>query len=159
MVHAARAFHSAQRRGVQEKFPVAAIQYPRGPKALGWGMSINTHSGTTGSKSKEVAFSLLYALGDRRMAYLVGKDNGYLIGRVDNLDALKELAEDPFLKLQQKCSEESANFWTARNFRGAEVVRGITNRMDLVWLGKRPLDRPFMGELKKTLDEILARPA
>jgi hypothetical protein len=93
------------------------------------------------------------------MASLVGKDNGYLIGRVDNLDALKELAEDPFLKLQQKCSEESTNFWTARNFRGAEVVRGITNTMDLVWLGKRPLDKPFMGELKKTLDEILARPA
>ena len=44
-----------------------------------------------------MTFSLLYALADRRFAYLVGKTQGYLTGRVDNLEALKEVADDPYI--------------------------------------------------------------
>ena len=159
MVHAQRSFERQARIASQGKFDYTSIQYPRGPKALGWGMSIDTHTGTAASKHKQETFSLVYAMADRRFAYLVAKEQGYLTGRVDNLDAIKELADDHFIKLQQKCTEESAAFWRAKNLRAYEVETAITNQMDLIWLGKRQLDKAFMAETKKVLDEVLAKPA
>ncbi len=159
MVHTQRYFQRAARVAVGDKFKFTTIQFPRGPKARGWGMCIDTHSGTAASKNKEVTFTLLYALADRRFAYLVGKDSGYLTGRVDNLDALKELASDHFIQLQQKCVEQAEQFWRANNLRAYEVQTALTNTLDLLWLGKATLDKNFQVELKKALDDVLAKPA
>ena len=134
------------------------IQFPRGPKARGWGVSIDTHSGTSASKVKDEAFTLIQALSDRRFAYLVGKTQGYLTGRVDNLEALKEVASDPFIQLQQKCTEQEDPFWRAKNLRHYEFEAELRNTLDLLWLGKRKLDKAFIADLKTGLDGILAKP-
>ena len=52
-----------------------------------------------------------------------------------------------------------AAFWRAKNLRAYEIETAITNQMDLIWLGKRQLDKAFMAETKKVLDEVLAKPA
>ena len=159
MFHAQRSSHFQVKNAVQDKFPWMEIQFPRGPKAKGWGVSIDTHSGTATSKHKDETFTLLYALADQRFAYLVAKTQGYLTGRVDNLDAIKELASDSFLQLQQKCTEQSEKFWRAKNLRMYEFETALTNQLQLLWLNKAPLDAAYQRDLKKTLDDVLAKPA
>ena len=159
MVHTQRYFQRAARVAVGDKFKFTTIQFPRGSNPKGWAICIDTHSGTAASKYKEVTFTLLYALADRRFAYLVGKDSGYLTGRVDNLDALKELASDHFIQLQQKCVEQGEQFWRAANLRAYEFQTALTNNLDLLWLGKRKLDKSYLTDMKNALDEVLAKPA
>ncbi|MGH2458867.1 MAG: extracellular solute-binding protein [Chloroflexota bacterium] len=159
MVHEDRSFLFGARAAVQNKFPFTSIQYPRGPKALPWGTDINTHSVTASSKYKDEAFSLSYALADRRFAYLVGKTQGYLTGRVDNLEDLGPYANDHFIQLQYKCETQEGPFWRAKNLRAYEIQTTLNNTLDLIWLGKREPDQSFIGDLKKALDEVLSKPA
>src|SRR5262249_19039514 len=99
-----------------------------------------------------------YALADRRMAYIVAKTQAYLTARVDNLDAIKELAQDPFMQLQAKNTAQEERWWKPKNLRFFELEAELTNQLNLIWLGKRPPDDQFIGDLKKALDAILARP-
>jgi hypothetical protein len=143
---------------VKDKFEWTTIQYPRGPQAKGWVSNIDTHSGTPTSQYKDEAFTLCYALADRRFAYLVAKTQGYLTGRVDNLDDLGDLANDPFIQLQQKNTEQEDPWWQAKNLRAYEVESALVNTLDLVWLGKREPDKSFISDLKQALDAVLAKP-
>jgi ABC-type glycerol-3-phosphate transport system substrate-binding protein len=158
MVHAARYMIFPFRTAIANSFDWTVIQHPRGPQAKGWNATIDTHSVAVASKHKEEAFSLIYALADRRFAYLVAKTQGYLTGRVDNLEAIKELADDHFIKLQQKCTEQEDAPWRAKNLRSYEIQDELTNKLDLVWLGKTPADKAFVADLKKGLDAVLAKP-
>lgn len=159
MVHEQRFFQFGAVNAVKGKFPFKAIQFPRGSNALGWGASIDTHSATAASKHKDEALSLTYALADKRFAYLVGKIQGYLSGRVDNLEDLGPYAADAFVQLQEKCTEQCAPFWRAKNLRGYEIESTLNNQLDLVWLGKAQADKSFADSLKKALDEVLAKPS
>lgn len=159
MVHDDRSFLFTARNAVKDKFPFTSIQYPRGPKALPWGTDINTHSVTSTSKYKDEAFSLTYALADKRFAYLVGKTQGYLTGRVDNLEDLGPVATDHFIQLQYKTESQEAPMWRPKNLRGYEIQTTLNNTLDLIWLGKREPDKAFIGDLKKALDAVLAKPA
>lgn len=159
MVHNQRYLQFGIRNAVKDKFPFKSIQYPRGPKALGWGSSIDTHAVSATSKHKDEAFSLAYALADRRFAFLVGKFQGYLTGRKDNLDALGSYAKDYFLQLQQKCTEQEDAFWRPKNLRTYEIEEALNNQLDLIWLAKREPDKSYLNDLKKTLDDILNKPA
>jgi ABC-type glycerol-3-phosphate transport system substrate-binding protein len=158
MVHNQRSFQFASRNAVKDKFPFTSIQYPRGPKAKGWGASIDTHSVTATSKYKDDAFSLTYAIADKRFAFLVGKFQGYLTGRKDNLDDLGAYAQDHFIQLQQKCTEQNDPFWRAKNLRATEIETALNNNLDAIWLGKSQPDKSYIDGLKKTLDDILAKP-
>jgi hypothetical protein len=158
MVHQQRFFQRAATIAVADKFKFTTIQYPMPAKTVGFPLAIDTHSGTSQSKYKKETFSLVYALADRRFAYLVGKDSGYLTGRIVNLDALKELASDHFMQLQQKNVELAKPFWRMKNLRHYELQDTIINHMDLLWLGKRKLDKAFMSELKQSMDQVLAKP-
>ncbi len=159
MVHNQRYLQFAIRNAVKDKFPFKSIQYPRGPKALGWGASIDTHTVSATSKHKDEAYSLAYALADKRFAFLVGKFQGYLTGRKDNLEDLGPYAKDYFIQLQQKCTEQEDPFWRPKNLRTYEIEEALNNQLDLVWLGKREPDKSFLNDLKKTLDDILNKPA
>lgn len=158
MVHNERSSHRTIQLGVKDKFPWMAIQFPKGPKFAGWPTSVNTHTVTAASKAKEAASSLIYALADQRFAYLVAKEQGYLAGRVDNLEAIKEMAQDPFIQLQQKCTEEAVAPWKMANLRGYEFETTLINKLDLLWLGKAQPDKAFMADLQKDLDELMAKP-
>lgn len=154
-----RAWMVAFRTAVGDKFPWTTIQYPRAQGAKGWVANIDTHALTTQSKNKDEAFTLSYALADRRFAYVVAKGQGYLTGRNDNLEAMgPDLAKDEFLKLQQRCTEEEEPWWIAKNLRQLEVEAELVNQLDNVWLGKRAPDRAFIADLKKGLDDVLAKP-
>jgi ABC-type glycerol-3-phosphate transport system substrate-binding protein len=160
MFHGARYLHFRVKTQVKDVKDIdwAVIQFPRPPGARGWLTVIDTHSGTQASKYKEESFSLIAAMSDRRFAYLVGKTQGYLTGRVDNLEALKELAEDPFLKLQYECGADQEPNWRAKNLRFYEVEAEVNNQMDEIWLGKKKLDKAHMVGLKQAVDAILAKP-
>jgi ABC-type glycerol-3-phosphate transport system substrate-binding protein len=158
MLQSGRWTHFQLKTAVKDQFPYRVIEYPKRSGALPWGMAVDTHSGTATSKHKQETFSLLYALADQRFAYLVGKTQGYLTGRTDNLEALKELADDPFMKLQWKTTSEAGAHWRAKNLRHYEFEAELKNQMDLLWQGKRQLDRAFMADLKKALDGVLAKP-
>lgn len=158
MAHSHRSWQFPFKNAVKDKFEWTTIQYPRGPQAKGWVSNIDTHSMTSTSKYKDDAFTLCYALADRRFAYLVAKTQGYLTGRVDNLEAIAELAKDPFLQLQQKCTEQEDPWWQAKNLRAYEVESALVNTLDLVWLGKREPDKSFASDLKQAIDAVLAKP-
>ena len=158
MAHSHRAWQFNFKNAVAGKFDYTTIQWPRGPKPIGWVSNVDTHSGTASSSVKDETFTLIQALSDRRFAYLVAKTQGYLTGRVDNLEAIKELAEDPFIKVQQKCTEEEELWWRAKNLRAYEIEAELSNQLDLVWLGKREPDKAFIADLKKGLDAVLAKP-
>jgi ABC-type glycerol-3-phosphate transport system substrate-binding protein len=158
MIHSQRYLQFAIRNAVKDKFPFTTIQLPRGPKALGWGSSIDIHAVTSTSKYKDEAFSLSYSLADKRFAFLVGKFQGYLTGRKDNLDDLASYAKDHFIQLQQKCTEQEDPFWRPKNLRTYEVEDALNNQLDLVWLGKREPDKSFASDLKKSIDDILNKP-
>jgi hypothetical protein len=158
MVHSQRSFQFAARNAVKDKFKWTTIQFPRGPKAKGWGTSIDTHAVTAASKFKDEAFTLTAAISDKRFAFLVGKFQGYLTGRKDNLSDLGPYAADHFIQLQQKCTEQNDPFWRAKNFRATEIQDALNNGLDEVWLGKSQPDKGFINSLKKTVDDILAKP-
>jgi hypothetical protein len=158
MIHNQRYLQFAIRNAVKDKFPFTSIQYPRGPKPLGWGSSIDTHTVSATSKYKDWAYSLAYALADKRFAFLVGKTQGYLTGRKDNLDDLAGYAQDPFIQLQQKCTEQEDPFWRMKNLRHYELEAELKNQLDLLWLGKAKADKAFVANLKTALDGVLARP-
>ena len=89
----------------------------------------------------------------------VRQPQGYLTGRVDNLEAIgPDLAKDPFLQIQQKCTEQEDPWWIAKNLRQLEFEAELLNQLDTVWLGKRPPDGAFIGDLKKAVDGVLAKP-
>ncbi len=159
MFHSQRASHFQTKTAVADKFPWMEIQFPRGPKALGWGTSVDTHSGTSSSKHKEEAFTLIAALSDREFAYMVAKTQGYLTGRVDNLEAIKEVAQDSFIQLQQKCTEQGEKFWRAKNLRMYEVETALVNQLQLLWLGKAQPDASFQKDTKKAMDDVLSKKA
>jgi hypothetical protein len=160
MFHGARFLHFRVKTQLKDTKDLdwAVISFPRPAGAKGWLTVIDTHSGTQASKLKEESFSLIAALADPRFAYLVGKTQGYLTGRVDNLQALKEQAEDPFLKLQYSYGVDQTPNWRAKNLRFYEVQDEVNNRMDEIWLGKKKLDKQHMVDLKKAVDAILAKP-
>ena len=159
MAHQQRAFQFQARNAVKDKFPFKAIQLPRQSNAVGWISAIDTHSGTAASKYKDEAFTLTYALADKRFSFLVGKFNGYLTGRKDNLQDLASYAQDPFLQLQQKCTEqEERGMWRPKNLREVEIETAINNQLDLIWLNKNQPDSKFISGLQKSLDDILAKP-
>ena len=154
-----RGVYRATRIAVGDKFPWTTIQFPKVANPRGWGAIIATHTGTAASKHKDETFTLVYALADRRMAYITAKEEGYLTARVDNLEAIGDLANDPFLKLQYKCMEEEEVYWRPKNLRSVELETATTNHLDLLWLGKRDLDRAYLVELKKVMNDVLAKPA
>lgn len=158
MIHSHRAWQRPIKLAVADKFENAVIQFPVGPQSKGWVSNVDTHSVTRASKNKDVAFSLCYALADRRFAYLVAKTQGYLTGRVDNLEAIKELADDPFIKVQATNDTQQTGWWRAKNLRAYEFEAELINQLAPVWLGKREPDKSFIGELKKGLDAVLAKP-
>jgi ABC-type glycerol-3-phosphate transport system substrate-binding protein len=158
MVHSQRYFQFGARNAVKDKFKWKSIQFPRGPKAKGWGTSIDTHAGTAASKYKDEAFTLTAAISDKRFAFLVGKFQGYLTGRKDNLDDLGPYAGDYFIQLQQKCTEQNDPFWRAKNLRATEIETALNNSFDQVWLGQSQPNQDYISGLKKTIDDILAKP-
>jgi hypothetical protein len=158
MVHEDRSFQFRARNAVKDKFDFATIQFPRGPKSVGWATGGAGHCGTALSKYRDEAFTLVYAIADKRFAYLVGKFQGYLTGRTNNLDELGPYAGDPFIQLQFRGEAEAKPFWVQKNLRSFELEAALDSALDLVWLGKRQPDKQFTQELKKTLDEILAKP-
>ena len=158
MMHSHRAWQRPIKTAVADKFEQMVIQYPRGPQARGWVSNVDTHSGTRTSKFKDETFSLIYAMADQRFAYLVAKTQGYLTGRVDNLEAIKELADDPFIKVQAKNDTQQEQWWRAKNLRAYEVEAELVNMLALVWTGKREPDKAFVAELKKNIDAVLAKP-
>lgn len=160
MMHSHRAWQRSIKEAIKDKkIDMAVIQYPRGPKPLGWVSNVDTHSGTRVSKFKDETFGLIYAMADRRFAYLVAKTQGYLTGRVDNLEAIKELADDPFIKVQAKNDTQQEAWWRAKNLRAYEVEAELLNMLDLIWAGKRQPDKAFVKELKQSMDAVLAKPA
>jgi ABC-type glycerol-3-phosphate transport system substrate-binding protein len=159
MVNNQRSFHFQARNAVKDAFQMKVIQLPRGPKAMGWLSAIDTHSVTAASKYKDEAFTLTYALADKRFAYLVGKFNGYLTGRIDNLDDLGPYASDPFLQLQQKCTtQEERGMWRPKNLREPEIETALFNNLDTIWLGKSQPDSTFISGLQQAVTDILAKP-
>ena len=82
----------------------------------------------------------------------------YLTGRANNIEELGPYGSDSFIQLQYKSETQTAPYWTPKNLRTFEIQAALTNALDNVWLGKRPPDQAFATELKKTLDEILAKP-
>ncbi|HLH71916.1 MAG TPA: extracellular solute-binding protein [Chloroflexota bacterium] len=158
MAHSHRAWQFPIRNAVKDKFAWTNIQYPRGANARGWVSNIDTHSMTATTKYMDEAFTLCYALADRRFAYLVAKTQGYLTGRVDNLEDLGDLKNDPFLQLQQTNTEQEEPWWQAKNGRAYEVESVLKNTLDLVWLGKRGPDKSFINDLKQGIDAVLAKP-
>jgi ABC-type glycerol-3-phosphate transport system substrate-binding protein len=159
MLHVQRSFYFASRNAVKDKFPFKAIQFPRGQNPGGWAASIDTHSATAASKYADEALSLTYALADKRFAYLVGKFQGYLTGRPDGLDDLGSYAKDPFIQLQQTCTTQEAPFWRAANLRAREVESTMANSLDSVWLGKVQPGKAYQSDLKKQIDDVLAKPS
>lgn len=140
-------------------FKWRVIQFPRGSKARGWTACVDTHSAIATSKHPEEAFLLSYAMADQRFTYLVARDIGYLGGRVDDKDSVKDLiAENPFLAVQYECMTQEEKFRQPTNARGREVETVLKNEMDKVWLGQEKLTQDFMKRLKAAIDEVLAKP-
>ncbi|MBC7235201.1 MAG: extracellular solute-binding protein [Chloroflexi bacterium] len=140
-------------------FKWKAIQVPKCDKPVGWTACVDTHSVTTFSKHPNEAHMLEYALADQRFTYLVARDIGYLGGRVDDGETVKDLIkDDPFLALQYQCMIEERKFNQPANARGREVETVLKNELDKVWLGEVELTKDFMKQLKAKIDEVLAKP-
>ena len=152
-----RSDYNTLKKAIGTKFEWGAIQDAKLPNGKGAPISVTTHTGLSGSKYKEITFTLLKAISDKRYAQLVAEENGYLAGRTNNLEEIGELGKDPWIRFQQKVSIEAAQMWRAKNLRAYEIETVTVNQMDLLWLGKRRLDKGFMAELKKAMDEVLAK--
>ena len=142
-----------------EPFKWKAIQVPRGPNPRGWTACVDTHSVTTQAKNADAAHKWAYAMADPRFTYLVAKNIGYLGGRVDDKDTVKDLIEDdPFLNLQYTCSLQEEKLYQPQNARGRELQTVLKNELDKVWLGEEELTRDFMKQLKVKMDEVIDKP-
>jgi ABC-type glycerol-3-phosphate transport system substrate-binding protein len=158
MAQADRSFQFQAKNAIKDKFEFSVVSFPRGPKALPWAAVCSGHGMCSASKYKDEAFSFLYSIADKRFAYLVGKFQGYLVGRVDELEDMGPYASDPFVKLEYENELQSSPFWVAKNLRSFEFETTLTNALDQIWLGKQQPDASFIGDLKKSLDEVLAKP-
>lgn len=141
----------------QTPFEWTIVQAPRGPKPLGWGASVDTHSATAGSKHPDEAFALSYALADDIFTRYVVEDQGYLTARVKDLETAKDLL-NPFIELQYKCMTESEAFRQPANSRGTEVQTVYANELSKLWLGDEELTAGFMANMKAAADEVMAKP-
>jgi ABC-type glycerol-3-phosphate transport system substrate-binding protein len=146
-------------QGDEATFQWSVVAMPKGPNHQGWGLSLNTHAGTTQSPNKYESFLLTYALADARMAYLTANDIGYLVGRTNELEEIGPAAEDPFVRLQYDEHFDGTPYRIGANFRGSEFIQTLTNTVDLVFLNERQPDDAFFDELDQALDDVLARPA
>lgn len=140
------------------KFRWSAIGLAEGPNFIGWGLSLNTHAGTTQSEHKRESFLLTYALSDKRFADLVANGIGYLVGRTNELEEIGDAANDSFIQLQFAQQAKGQPYRIGANFRGQEFGRTIANETDRILLGEREPDDAFFAELDDILDEILAKP-
>lgn len=145
--------------GDDAAFPWSVVAMPKGPNHQGWGLSLNTHAGTTQSNHKYESFLLTYALADARMAYLTANEIGYLVGRTNELEEIGPAADNPFIQLQYSEHFDGTAYRIGANFRGSEFISTLTNNTDLVFLGEREPDDAFFDELDQALDDVLARPA
>lgn len=139
-------------------FRWSAIGLAQGPNFNGWGASLNTHAGTTQSPHKFESFLLTYALADARFAYLNASQIGYLVGRTNELEEIKEAAEDPFIQLQFAEYARGVPYRIGANYRGLEWEQLIVNTTDQVYLGENTPDDAFFEGLEASLNELLARP-
>jgi ABC-type glycerol-3-phosphate transport system substrate-binding protein len=139
-------------------FPWSVIAMPEGPNFQGWGLSLNTHAGTSQSEHKYESFLLTYALADARFAYLVANDIGFLVGRTNELEEIGPAADDPFVVLQYEQHARGTPYRIGQNFRGIEFQSALMNSVDEVFLNLREPDDAFFEELDEILDDILARP-
>jgi len=145
-------------KGAGAKFNWSAIGLPEGPNFQKWGLSLNTHAGTTQSKHKQESFKLCYALADARFAWIVTNHQGYLVSRAKELEEIGPAAQDPFIKLQYNQHKNGLPYRIGRNYRGGEFGTNLINYLDRLYVGKeKPTDEFFKG-LDKALDEILQRP-
>jgi len=141
----------------QNPFEWTIIQAPRGPKPLGWGASVDTHSATTSTKYPDEAFALSYALADDIFTRYVVEGQGYLTARVKDLETAKDLIT-PFIELQYKCMTQEEAFHQPANDRGKEVETIYVNELSKLWLGDEELNAGFMQNMKAAVDEVLAKP-
>src|SRR4029079_8275398 len=128
------------------------VQAPRGPKPLGWGASVDTHSATTSTKHPDEAFALSLALADDIFTRYVVEDQGYLTARVKDLETAKDLIT-PFIELQYKCMTEGEAFRHPATSRGKEVETVYANELAKLWLGDAELNAGFMQNMKAAADE------
>ena len=142
---------------VEKPFSWRVIQYPRGPEALGWGASVDTHSVSTICKHPDEAFRVIYAMADSTLTRFVAEDQGYLTARVDDLETVKDMIY-PFLELQYQCMGEEEAFHQPANARGLEVETIYKNEFDKIWLAQEPLTPAFMANVKTAVDEVLSKP-
>ena len=158
MVENDRSFQFQVRNAVKDKFPWKVIAYPHPANSKGYCAIVAGHAMTSASKYKDTAFSFVYSIGDQRFTYIMGKTQGYLPGRVDDLEDLGPYANDPFIQLQYKNSTLESAMWLAKNLRAFDIDTTLSNQLDLVWLGKAQPNQAFADDLKKQLDAVLARP-
>lgn len=142
---------------VENPFDWRVIQYPRGPQAIGWGASVDTHSVSTNCKHPDEAFRVIYAMADSTLTRFVAEDQGYLTARVDDLQTVEDMIT-PFLELQYLCMTEEAAFRQPSNARGLEVETIYKNELDKIWLAQEPLSPAFMENMKGAVDEVLNKP-
>lgn len=142
---------------VEKPFSWRVIQYPRGPEALGWGASVDTHSVSTNCKHPDEAFRVLVGMSDATFTRYVAEDQGYLTARVDDLETVKDMIY-PFLELQYQCMTEEEAFRQPANARGLEVETIYKNELDKIWLEQEPLTPAFMANMKDAVDEVLNKP-
>lgn len=158
--HNQRYFYRANIEGLKQaanQFEWSVIQFPRGPKPLGWGASVDTHSATTSTKHPNEAFALSYALADDIFTRYVVEGQGYLTARVKDLETAKDLM-NPFIELQYKCMTQEEAFRQPANYRGHEVETVYVNELSKLWLGDEQLNAGFMQNMKAAVDEILKKP-
>ncbi|MCC6455898.1 MAG: extracellular solute-binding protein [Caldilineaceae bacterium] len=142
---------------VEQPFSWRVIQYPRGPEAIGWGASVDTHSVSTNCQHPDEAFRVIYAMADSTLTRYVAEDQGYLTARVDDLETVEDMIY-PFLELQYQCMTEEAAFRQPANARGLEVETIYKNELDKIWLAQEPLTPAFMENVKSAVDEVLNKP-
>ena len=140
------------------KFKWSAIAMPVTSAFVGHGLSMNSHAGTSQSQHKIESFKLTYALSDKRFANLVANDQGYLVGRTNELDEIGEAKNDPFIQLQYEEGTKGTPYRIGKNLRGTEYDRAIRNTLDTVYMGQAQPDDAFFGKLNADLNDILQRP-
>lgn len=139
------------------EFPWSVLGLAEGPNFNGWGLSLNTHTGTTQSEHKHESFLLTYALSDARFTELVANEIGYLVGRTNELEEIGPAADDSFIQLQFNQQSNGVAYRIGANYRGLEYGSTIANMCDEVFLGQRDPDDAFFNDLDGALDEVLDR--
>jgi ABC-type glycerol-3-phosphate transport system substrate-binding protein len=133
------------------------IQFPKIDNARGWVACVDTHSPTANSKVPDEAFQWAYAMADARFTELVAKNIGYLGGRRDDIDTISGFMY-PFLELQYKNGLEEEKFYQPPNARGMEAQTVLVNGLQQLFLNEAEVTQAFMDGLKKSVDEVLAKP-